>query len=54
MDFLDNDLLLYLSLIFVFLGFFLWNRSRTRRNRDAKKDRNFRNRYHNKKKNKRT
>ena len=53
MDFLDNDLLLYLAIIFVFLGFFLWNRSRTKKNREKKNSRNFRSRYREKRKNRR-
>ena len=50
MSFLDNDLLLYILIILVFLGFFLWNRRQTKRNRQDQKDRNFRKRYHEKKK----
>lgn len=53
MDFRDNDLLLYLAIIFVFLGFFLWNRSQTRKNRKKKKNQNFKSRYHEKRKDKR-
>ena len=49
MDFLDNDTLLYLGIIIVFLAFFLWNRRQTKKNRENKKNRNFRNRYHEKK-----
>lgn len=49
MSFLDNDLLLYILIILVFLGFFLWNRRQTGKNRKQQKDRNFRKRYHEKK-----
>ena len=50
MDYVDKDLLLYLGIIVLFLGFFLWNRRQTRKNRDARKDRHFRKRYHERKK----
>ncbi|MFV8839634.1 hypothetical protein [Salinimicrobium soli] len=53
MNFFDKDLLLYLVIIVVFLAFFLWNRIQTTKNREQKKNRNFRNRYHEKRKNRR-
>ncbi|WP_424494781.1 hypothetical protein [Salinimicrobium sp. GXAS 041] len=51
MDFLDNDFLLYLGLIILFLGFFLWNRARTKKNRE-RKNRSFRKRYEHRKQDK--
>lgn len=48
MDFLDNDTLLYIAIIVVFLAFFLWNRHQTKKIREGKKNRNFRKRYHEK------
>ena len=47
---LDFDLLLYIGIILVFLVFFLWNKRQTKKNREEKRNRNFRNRYHDKKK----
>lgn len=52
MDLLDNDSLLFLVIIVLFLGFFLWNRKQTRQNRDSRKNRNFRRRYEERKKEK--
>lgn len=49
MAFLDNNLLLYVFIIIVFIGFFLWNGKKTKKNRQDQKDRNFRKRYHEKK-----
>lgn len=52
MEFLDNDMLLYIAIIIIFLAFFLWNRHRTKKNWEGKKNRNFRKRYHEKRKRK--
>ncbi|WP_169578573.1 hypothetical protein [Salinimicrobium terrae] len=49
MSFLDNDILLYIILILVFVGFFLWNRKQTKNNRDIRKNKSFRNRYNERK-----
>jgi hypothetical protein len=43
--FKDNDLLLYIAIIVVFLAFFIWNNLRLKRNRENRKNRNFRKRY---------
>ncbi|MFD2517965.1 hypothetical protein [Salinimicrobium flavum] len=51
MSFLDSDTLLYLVIIVVFLAFFLWNRNRAKKNRENKKNRSFRKRYHERRRN---
>lgn len=43
--FKDNDLLLYIAVIVIFMTFFIWNSLRLKRNRESRKDRNFRKRY---------
>jgi len=48
--FKDNDLLLYIAIIVIFLAFFIWNNLRLKRNRENRKDRNFRKRYMERKK----
>jgi len=48
--FKDNDLLLYIAIIVIFLAFFIWNNLRLKRNREKRKDRNFRKRYMERKK----
>ncbi|MFD0977913.1 hypothetical protein [Salinimicrobium gaetbulicola] len=48
MEFLDNDTLLYIAVIIIFLAFFLWNKRQTKKNREDQKNRNFRKRYHEK------
>lgn len=48
--FKDNDLLLYIAIIVIFLVFFIWNNLRLKRNREIRKDRNFRKRYMERKK----
>lgn len=48
--FKDNDLMLYIAVIVVFLAFFIWNNLRLKRNRENRKDRNFRKRYMERKK----
>ncbi|MHA6279826.1 hypothetical protein ACXYMT_06560 [Salinimicrobium sp. CAU 1759] len=50
MSYLDSDTLLYIVLIVVFLAFFLWNRNQSKKNRENKKNRSFRNRYSERKK----
>lgn len=42
---MDNDTLLYIVLIVLFLFFFIWNSNRLKKNRKQQKERNFRNRY---------
>ncbi|MBA3985514.1 MAG: hypothetical protein H0X63_02830 [Flavobacteriales bacterium] len=49
---MDNDTLLYIVLIVLFLFFFLWNSNRLKKNRKHQKDRNFRKRYLERKKEK--
>ncbi|UZH54847.1 hypothetical protein JRG66_12845 [Salinimicrobium tongyeongense] len=49
MSFFDSDTLLYIILIAVFLAFFLWNRNQSKKRREHKKHRSFRNRYHERK-----
>lgn len=48
--FKDNELLLYIAIIVIFLAFFIWNNLRLKRNREKRKDRNFRKRYMERKK----
>lgn len=48
--FKDNDLLIYIAIIVIFLVFFIWNNLRLKRNREIRKDRNFRKRYMERKK----
>ena len=50
MFYLDEDTLLYIAIIVVFLVFFLWNKRQIKKNREGQKNRNFRNRYHDKRK----
>ncbi|MGI0107898.1 hypothetical protein [Salinimicrobium sp. WS361] len=52
MSFFDSDTILYIIIIVVFLAFFLWNGNRTKKNRELKKNRNFRNRYNERKRKK--
>lgn len=52
MDFLNNNFIFYLAIIALFLGFFIWNRNRTRKNRESRKNRNFRKRYEERKREK--
>ncbi len=46
----DNDLLLYIGIIILFLLFFIWNSLRLKKNRSKQKERNFRKRYMERKK----
>lgn len=48
--FKDNDLLIYIAIIVIFMAFFIWNNLRLKRNREKRKDRNFRKRYMERKK----
>lgn len=41
----ENELIWYLGITIVFFAFFIWNNTRLKRNRKNQKNRNFRTRY---------
>lgn len=47
----DGNLLWYLGIVIAFFAFFIWNSTRLKRNRAKQKERNFRKRYMERKKN---
>ncbi|HKJ48403.1 MAG TPA: hypothetical protein VJ973_04905 [Christiangramia sp.] len=46
---LDQETWIYLSIIAVFLAYFLWNSNRTKKIKKQRKNRTFRKRYHERK-----
>lgn len=50
----ENDLLWYVGIIVAFLAFFVWNSLRLKKNRSKQKERNFKKRYMERKKEHRT
>jgi len=47
---IDNETLFYIILIIIFLGFFIWNSSRIKKDRKRRADQNFRKRYYQRRK----
>ncbi|WP_026935483.1 hypothetical protein [Christiangramia echinicola] len=47
---LDQETWIYLTIIAVFLAYFIWNSGRARKIKKQRKNRNFRKRYHQRKK----
>lgn len=53
MDYLNNDTFLYIGLTVLFLAYFLWNKGKTRKNKNDFKNRSFRRRYEERKRERR-